>query len=163
MRDPVFTETLQVALVVRDLDQAMRTYVHDYGIGPWEIYDFNPDTVEGMSENGRPVRRAWRLALARVGGVQWELIEPLDDESIYAQFLASKGGGVHHIGVGVSDFQDTIAGLREAGRNVVFGGKYNGVTFAYLPTEPDLGVVTEIFDAPPGLEQKPDAVYPESA
>jgi hypothetical protein len=23
---------------------AMRTYVHDYGIGPWDIYEFNPET-----------------------------------------------------------------------------------------------------------------------
>ena len=35
MTAPVFTETIQIAVVVRDLDAAMRTYVHDYGIGPW--------------------------------------------------------------------------------------------------------------------------------
>jgi hypothetical protein len=29
MREPVFTETLQVGIVVRDLEAAMRTYVHD--------------------------------------------------------------------------------------------------------------------------------------
>ena len=46
MRDPVFTGALQVAVVVTDLDVAMKTYVEDYGIGPWEIYEFNPDTME---------------------------------------------------------------------------------------------------------------------
>ena len=45
MRQPAFTETLQIALVVRDLEATMRTYVDDYGIGPWAIYEFNPDTV----------------------------------------------------------------------------------------------------------------------
>ena len=54
--EPVFTETLQVAIVVRDLDAAMRTYVHEYGIGPWEIYEFNPDEREGHGP-GRPARR----------------------------------------------------------------------------------------------------------
>jgi hypothetical protein len=156
----VFTETLQVALVVRDLEAAMRTYVDDYGIGPWEIYEFNPDTVSGMQEDGKPVKRSWRLALARVGQVQWELIEPLDEESIYARYLAERGEGVHHIGVGTGSFDETIASLRATGRTVRFGGEYNGVTFAYLSTDEDLGVLTEIFDAPPGLEQKPDAVFP---
>ena len=33
MRDPVFTETMQISVVVRDLDATMRTYVHEYGIG----------------------------------------------------------------------------------------------------------------------------------
>src|SRR5262245_54439633 len=99
MLDPAFTDTLQVAMVVRDLDATMRAYVDDYGIGPWEIYEFNPDTVRDMRENGEPVARSWRLALARVGQVQWELIQPLDEESIYARFLAAYGEGVHHVGV----------------------------------------------------------------
>ena len=97
MREPVFADTVQVALVVRDLDASMKTYVERYGIGPWEIYEFNPDTVENMKAHGEPVASSWRLALARVGGVMWELIEPLDDRSTYAEFLAEHGEGVHHV------------------------------------------------------------------
>ena len=44
MREPLFTETLQVSVIVRDLDAAMRTYVDEYGIGPWNVYEFNPGT-----------------------------------------------------------------------------------------------------------------------
>jgi hypothetical protein len=146
---------------VRDIEAAMRTYVHEYGIGPWDIYEFNPDTVRDMREDGQPVERAFRLSLAMVGGVQWELIQPLDDESIYARFLAEKGEGVHHIGVASPSFDGTIAELEGKDHEVIFGGEYRGVRFAYLSTDRDLGVVTEIFAAPPGLEQKPDAVYPE--
>ena len=160
MRAPAFTETLQISVVVRDLEQAMRTYFHAYGIGPWDIYEFNPDTVRDIRENGQSVERSWRLALALVGQVQWELIEPLDDESIYARFLAERGEGVHHVGVAVPSFEGTIAALQAKGHDVLFGGEYNGVRFAYLSTDRDLGVITEIFAAPPGLEQKPDAVYP---
>ena len=50
MTPPVFTETIQIAIVVRDLDAAMRTYVHDYGIGPWEIYGFDPENVAVLNE-----------------------------------------------------------------------------------------------------------------
>lgn len=160
MREPVFTETIQICVVVRDLEAAMRTYVHEYGIGPWEIYEFNPDTVRDMREDGQAVERSFRLALSHIGQMQWELIQPLDDDSIYARFLAEKGEGVHHVGVASPDFSETIAALEEKGNSVVFGGEYNGVNFAYLSTDRDLGVMTEIFAAPPGLEQKPDAVYP---
>lgn len=160
MREPVLTDTLQISLVVRDLEEAMRTYVHEYGIGPWDIYEFNPDTVRDMQEDGQAVERAWRLALSHVGQVQWELIQPLDEHSIYARFLATKGEGVHHIGVASPSFGGTIAALQEKGHSVLLGGEYNGITFAYLSTDRDLGVITEFFDAPPGLEQKPDAVYP---
>ena len=160
MREPVFTETIQIALVVQDIEATMRTYVNEYGIGPWDVYEFNSDTVRDMREGGEPVERSWRLALAQVGQLQWELIQPLDEDSIYARFLAEKGEGVHHVGVAVPSFGATIDELGERGRGVVFGGEYKGINFAYLATDGDLGLITEIFAAPPGLEQRPDAVYP---
>ena len=159
MREPLFTETLQVALIVRDLDAAMRTYVHDYGIGPWEIYGFDPDNVADMREGGQPVERSWRLAIAQVGQVQWELIEPLDDGSVYARFLEAKGGGLHHVGVAVPDFEETLAAQAERGNGVLLDGEYKGIRFAYLDTVGDLGLVTEIFSGAPGADQQPDATY----
>jgi Glyoxalase/Bleomycin resistance protein/Dioxygenase superfamily len=160
MREPLFTETLQVALVVRDLESAMETYVSDYGIGPWDIYEFNPDNVHDMCENGLSVERSWRLAIARVGQVQWELVQPLDDDSVYARFLETNAPGVHHIGVGVRDYDGTLEELTDRGHDVVLGGEYNGISFSYLSTDRDLGVITEIFSGAPGADQKPDAVYP---
>jgi hypothetical protein len=160
MPEPVFTETIQIALVVRDLDATMKTYVHDYGIGPWHVYEFNPGTIKDLREDGEPVERSWRLAISQVGQVQWELIQPLDDESIYARFLAEKGEGLHHVGVAVPSYDDTISALADKGRRVILGGEYGGLNFAYLSTDEDLGVITEIFSGAPGDDQKPDAVYP---
>jgi glyoxalase/bleomycin resistance protein/dioxygenase superfamily protein len=159
MGEPLFTETIQIAIVVRSLDAAMRTYVHDYGIGPWEIYEFNPGNVANMREDGQSVERSWRLAISQVGHVQWELIEPLDEGSIYARFLAEKGEGVHHVGVAVADFQETVAAQAERGNGVLLGGDYRGISFAYLATDRDIGVITEIFSGAPGEGQQPDATY----
>jgi hypothetical protein len=153
---PIFTETMQISIVVRDLEQTMKSYVEGYGIGPWEIYEFNPETVEDM----RPSDSAYRIALTMVGGVQWELVQPLDDRSIYAEFLAAKGEGVHHIAVGGAGYEEQLEALRARGRSILAGGRYNGVTFAYASTDEDLKVVTEIFDWPEGHTQAPDAVYP---
>ena len=159
MTPPVFTDTIQIAIVVPDLDAAMRTYVHDYGIGPWEIFGFDPENVADMREDGEPVERSWRLALARVGHVQWELIEPLDEESVYARFLEETGGGLHHVGVAVPGFDETLTAQAERGNGVLLGGEYKGIRFAYLDTVRDLGFVTEIFSGAPGADQQPDATY----
>ena len=72
----------------------MRRYVDDYGVGPWEVYEFDAGKAEDLREYGQPVERSWRLAVATVGQVQWELTEPLDEESVYARFLAETGEGV---------------------------------------------------------------------
>jgi hypothetical protein len=159
VREPVFADTVQVALVVPDLQASLQTYVERYGIGPWEIYEFNPNTVDNMLASGEPVAWSWRLALARVGGVMWELIEPLDDRSIYAEFLVEHGPGVHHVGMAGTAFADTLAEFGEEGRVPLLSGRYRGIDFAYLPTETDLSVATEIFSAVPS-GQEPDSRYP---
>jgi hypothetical protein len=81
MREAVFNETPQLGIVVRDLEATMRRYVEDYGIGPWAVYEFDAGKAEDFREYGQPVERSWRLAVATVGQVQWELIEPLDEET----------------------------------------------------------------------------------
>ena len=122
MREPVFTETLQIALVVSDLEESLRTYVEEYGIGPWEIYEFNPGNVSDL----HPAGCSWRLAVTMVGSVQWELIQPLDDRSIYAEFLATKGEGVHHVAVGGRPYREELDAMRAKGRTMLQGGVYNG-------------------------------------
>ncbi len=160
MREPAFTETLQLSIVVRDLEASIKTYVERYGIGPWEIYEFNPGSVSNMTRDGEPAEYAMRIAVTMVGSVQWELVQPLDDRSIYADFLAAKGEGVHHVAVGGRSYREELDAMHANGRRSISGGFYNGVTFDYLSTGDDLGVVTEIFDWPEGLVQEPDAVYP---
>lgn len=70
MRKPVFTEAMQIGIVVRDLDVAIRRYVEDYGIGPWDIHEFKPGNAKDLREYGQPVERSWRGATAMVGRVQ---------------------------------------------------------------------------------------------
>lgn len=154
MREPSFAETLQIGIVVRDLDAAMRTYIEEHGIGPWEVVEFHAGEAEALREHGKPVDRSWRLATAMVG--QWELIEPLDDQSDYARFLAEKGGGVHHIAVAPTNFDQALADMAERGREAVLSGTFGpGIRVAYLPTEQDLGVIVEIF-SDPAPEQEPN-------
>ena len=157
MFDPAFTKAVQIGIVVRDLDATMRKYVDDYGIGPWQIFEFNPSNAQDLREHGRPAQRSWRLAVAMVGQMQWELIEPLDNESIYARFLAEKGGGVHHIAVAAQCFDKMLAMEAKRGSKLVLSGEFEGVKVAYLDTERDLGVTLEIFSGTPDLEKKQDA------
>ena len=160
MPDPVFKGVLQVGVIVRDLDGAVRRYADEYGIGPWRIYEVNPETARNMTQDERPSGYAMRVALAMIGTVQWELIEPVDDESAYADFLRSHGEGLHHVALEVDDYGETVELLRRKGHRVLMGGQYQGATWAYLSTQGELGFVAELFDLTGVIEQTPDAVYP---
>src|SRR5215207_192515 len=109
MREPVFNETVQLGIVVvRDLEATVRSYVDDYGIGPWEFAQIDAGEANNYREYGRPVERSTRIAVATVGQVMWELIEPLDEEGIYyARFLAEKGEGIDHVAVATANFDET--------------------------------------------------------
>jgi hypothetical protein len=115
-----------------------------------------------MIVHDQPVEYAMRVGLAQVGAVEWELIEPLDDRSIYAEFLAANGGaaGLHHVAVKVADYDGAVAALRARGHSIRQGGQYKGNTFAYMSTDRDLGAIVELVDAPPGVVHVPDAVFP---
>jgi methylmalonyl-CoA/ethylmalonyl-CoA epimerase len=154
MREPSFTETMQLGIVVRDLEATVRRYVDDYGIGPWRFDRIDLGAANDYREYGKPVERSNRIAM--VGQVMWELIEPLDEEGIYARFLAEKGEGVHHVAVVTPNFDETVA-RAERKDGVMLSCKHSGIDIAYLDTQRDLGVTIEIFSGMPGAEQKPDA------
>jgi hypothetical protein len=128
----------------RDLDATMQRYVDDYGIGPWETHEFNSSDVDDLREYGESVEHAWRIAVTKVGTAMWELIEPLDDEGMHARFLAKRAKE--------STTSPSPSGLRRGDRDP--GGERHRVgrqrcacrhTCAYLATDKDLGVITEIF------------------
>ncbi|MBV9194997.1 MAG: VOC family protein [Solirubrobacterales bacterium] len=161
MSEPVFTDTLQVAVIVRDLDAAIRRYADEYGVAPWAIYEFNPETIDDMIIDDRPDGYAMRLAVAYIGRLQIELIEPLDDKSIYARHLAEHGEGLHHVALAVEDYAQAEQTLRAKGHHILMGGTHQGVTYSYFSTERDLGFPVELYSAIPSVP--PDAVYPPGA
>ena len=73
----------------------------------------------------------------------WELVEPLDEDGVYARFLAEKGEGVHHVAVATPDFDGTVA-RAERKDGLMLSCEYSGVDIAYLDTQRDLGVTLEI-------------------
>ena len=152
MQKPVFTETMQIGIVVRDLDAAVRRYTDDFGIGPWQFHQFNPDDLSDLREYGKPIKHRTRIATTMIGQVMWELIEPLDDESLFARFLAEKGGGVHHIAVNTQNYDETVAMQAKRGNELPLSCAFGDVKIAYLPTDRDLGVLIEVFSGMPKAE-----------
>jgi methylmalonyl-CoA/ethylmalonyl-CoA epimerase len=64
MREPVFNETMQLGIVVRDLEATVRRYEDDYGIGPWRFDRIDLGAANDYREYGEPVERSNRIAVA---------------------------------------------------------------------------------------------------
>lgn len=152
----------QVAVVVRDLDAAINRYWKIMGIAPWRIYTYEPPGVQ-MTFRGGPGEYRMRLALAQVGDLTLELIQPLSEKNIYAEHLERKGEGLHHVGVNVTSLDKAVAEAASRGFSVIqsghgFGQRGDG-GYAYLDTDGQLGMIIELIERP--LERRvPDAEVP---
>ena len=46
----------QICILVDDLDTAMKNYWENFGIGPWDVRHFTPDTVRDFYVRKQPGR-----------------------------------------------------------------------------------------------------------
>jgi methylmalonyl-CoA epimerase len=151
---PTFKKVLQVAVVVKNLDKAMKRYWEDFGIGPWSIYTINSPIQSDKNNHGEHLDHAMRMAFTNIGDVGWELIEPLDDKSIYADFLREHGEGLHHVALDVDDYDKALTSLEDKGIGVLQDGEFSGVMY--------LSAIVEIYSEKPDSFEipPPEATYP---
>ena len=152
MTEPSFTATMQLGIVVPDVEAAVRTYRDIYGIDGWTIMEIGSENTEDVRLHGRPLEWKSKIAVTMVGNVMWELIQPLDENDLFGRFLAERGGvgGVHHVAVGTPDFRQVVHAHAGRGNVPILSGTFSGVEVQYLDTERDLGVILEVFSHLPG-------------
>lgn len=153
----------QVGLVVEDLDKAIENYWKLFGIGPWHIYTYGRPLVKRMTYRGKPCEYKMRVALAYIGPLRIELIEMLEGDTIYAEFVKEHGYGVHHFGVLVEDIETAIAQAKAAGLMMTQDGAGFGLDgdgrYAYLDTEDKIGTTIELIQRP-RRRVPPEQLYP---
>lgn len=156
----------QVAIIVPNLEAAVENYWTLFGIGDWHFYTYGKPLVQRMTYQGLPADYKMRVALSYFGPMRIELIEMLEGDTIYAEFVEEHGYGVHHFGVLVDDMPAALAAAETAGVRMTMDGAGFGLEgdghYAYLDTEHQLGVTLELISRPKGRRQ-PEKIYPPRA
>jgi methylmalonyl-CoA/ethylmalonyl-CoA epimerase len=145
-----------VGLVVKDSEATARRYWEEFGIGPWRLYTLDPSNTPGLTFRGKPVQHAFRAALARIGDVTLELIEPLSGASVYTEHLATHGEGLHHLAFAVDDYDQTHEQLTSRGyAELQHGRPFDVNEYSYFDTTPTLKFITELYS-----EEAPEKPFP---
>jgi catechol 2,3-dioxygenase-like lactoylglutathione lyase family enzyme len=155
----------QVALVVRDLEAAVRHWWDVLGVGPWTAYTLGPPRLRDCVYRGERADFSLRHALGWSGDVQIELVQPLTGPSIFADHLARHGEGLQHLGRYVDDHPGAVQDYLDRGFTPLqsargFGAEGDGA-FAYFEPPGGNGLVVELISAPK-VRIQPDFVYPPS-
>jgi Glyoxalase/Bleomycin resistance protein/Dioxygenase superfamily len=149
----------QIAEVVKDVQATAERYWSTMGFGPWFFWDFEPPDLHDVIYRGVQVERsAFRLALAQIGPVQYELMQPLYGPGIHQEFLDRKGPGVHHIKIYRPDMEKALDDFARQGIKALQQGKYDEDWHVYLDTESRYGIVWELGNQ--GRIRQPMRRYP---
>jgi methylmalonyl-CoA epimerase len=97
-----------VAIVVRDLEAALRFYRDMLGIAPSRVLDFPRESVKIAF-----------LPMGGPGGSEIELLESTDPAGGVARYLEKRGEGLHHLCLEVEDIDAALAELTAAGATVL--------------------------------------------
>lgn len=156
----------QVAMVVHDLDEAMKTYHETLGWGPWKIYELGPPEMHSMTLHGQPVEFSMLVAQCEVPpGVVIELVQPLDGPSVYKEWLDVHGEGIQHIACRTTTQReaDELNGqLAERGIDALMTGRIGQtIEFSYLDTQRLLKFILETGSGK-ASEVVPSRTYPPS-
>lgn len=93
-----------VGIVVRDIDEAVKIFSK-----------FGFRLVESVTAP----QQEFRTVLISAGDAALELIEPLSPKGSIAKFLEERGGGMHHLSLGVDSIEQELKSLQAKGIRLV--------------------------------------------
>lgn len=131
-----------VALIVSSIESALGLWRDLLGLELEAVMEIPQDRV--------------RIAFLGVGESKIELVEPTDDTTGVARFLASKGEGFHHVCFEVDDLAETLLRLGIDGVELIDSAPRRGAEgpVAFLHPSSGRGVLVELIEAPGGPSWK---------
>jgi methylmalonyl-CoA/ethylmalonyl-CoA epimerase len=127
-----------VALIVGSIEKALGLWRDQLGLEVETIMDIGTDRV--------------RIAFLAVGESKVELVQPTDDTTGVARFLASKGEGFHHVCFEVPNLAETLLRLEIDGLELIDTAPRRGAEgpVAFIHPRSCHGVLVELIEAPGG-------------
>ncbi len=128
----MITDVHHVGIAVRDMEAALRFYAEALGLP--------------LVKRGEAPARGAQVALLAVGGSYLELVQPTRDDSPFAEHVAERGEGLHHVALGTDDVDGLVVALREKGVPLQDAEPREGFTgrLSYLAPEAMDGALLEV-------------------
>jgi catechol 2,3-dioxygenase-like lactoylglutathione lyase family enzyme len=141
----------QVAYVVEDLDKAVDFFTNSLGMP--RFYTWR-NLAAGQTEKtyrGRPGDFDFSCAFSYSGDVMVELCQHESGESVFKDWLETRGPGLHHTCYlldSLDGFHAAVDGMAARGHDVAMSGRAGEARFSYADTVDAIGSYTEIAYAP---------------
>jgi catechol 2,3-dioxygenase-like lactoylglutathione lyase family enzyme len=132
------TNLSHVGIAVKDAEATAKLLSSIWNIGTPEGFDYEPETEDLIAGDQFKVR----LVFIKFGPLTIELLQPLDDRSIWSKFIDENGEGIHHLAFGVSNYDEMVDTLSAQGHPLLVAAVFQGQRWCYFDTSPG-GTVIE--------------------
>jgi catechol 2,3-dioxygenase-like lactoylglutathione lyase family enzyme len=117
----------QIAIAVKNIEIVAENYWKILGIGPWEVYTWEAPLVYDRTYHGKPAWAREKIAITRVGNLEFELVQAVDGPSLYGDWVEEHGEGFHHMNFLIDkedDFDKTVEALVKEGFQSLQSGRF---------------------------------------
>ncbi|MBI5446854.1 MAG: VOC family protein, partial [Deltaproteobacteria bacterium] len=137
--------------IIKDVEETVRRYWHDLGIGPWQLVTFGGPKIRAKVY-GTPVQLVVKAAITQVGSLTIGIDQALMEPSPYQEIVAKRGGGAHHLAFLVDDLERAERQMERLGYGVILSGHGLGRDGdgggSYFDTVETMGTVIEFAQLP---------------
>ncbi|KUO75101.1 MAG: hypothetical protein APF81_02555 [Desulfosporosinus sp. BRH_c37] len=119
-----------VGIAVKDLDSSIEFFEKTYGASLVWRTKYEDQKIES--------------AFLAVGEARFELTASLEPHSVIDKYIETKGEGIHHISLEVTDFDEVIKDFKAKGLRVIAEADTEDFKAAFIHPQSNFGVLTEI-------------------
>jgi methylmalonyl-CoA/ethylmalonyl-CoA epimerase len=96
LAQPFLGNVVEICIVTPDHRKTMDGLLR-LGIGPFQVHTFTSQSVTAQTFRGDTANFELIVCFATQGPVVWEIMQPVSGPSLMAEFLETRGEGIHHI------------------------------------------------------------------
>ena len=131
----------QLGFVFKDIEKQAKIIEDMYDLPKFRYWNDGKPVSGTVKYRGKDSEVTVKVAQNRLFNIDIELIQWIDGECAYKEFLDQGKEGLHHLMIRPDDVQSTMEILKEKGVEVLL--EVEGLKATYLDTEESLGINLE--------------------
>jgi len=131
----------QLGFVYKDVEKQAKIFEETFNMPKFAIL---PETTQVVKYRGKDSKVNTKIAISRQFNIQIELIQLIEGESVFKEFLDQGKEGIHHISLFIEDIDSYIEYFESRGIEMVYSGSIGKRVYAYFDTVDTLGMFLEV-------------------